>query len=108
MSEGTPVPQINASKIPGGGGVAGALFAVISMVIFLIGIPALRYFLLGAILLGCAVALVIHFSRHQTPGKPWLLAETEEEDRKATRDQLPKRSEHLFGHDRTIPSPFAS
>ena len=51
-------PQINVSKIPGGGGVAGALFAVISMVIFLIGIPMLRYMLPAAIVLGCGFALL--------------------------------------------------
>jgi hypothetical protein len=67
-----PLPQINVSKIPGSGGVAGALFAVISMTIFLIGIPALRYFLPAAIALGGGVALAIHFKRHENPGKPWI------------------------------------
>jgi hypothetical protein len=66
MPEGTPNPQINVSRIPGGGGVAGALFAIISMVIFLIGIPALRYFLVAAIVLGGCVALLIRFLRHET------------------------------------------
>ena len=47
--------------------------AIISMAIFLIGIPALRYFLPAAILLGGAVALIIHFIRHETPGKAWIL-----------------------------------
>lgn len=70
MRESAPNPQINVSKIPGGGGIAGALFAIISMVIFLIGIPALRYMFPAAIVLGCAVAMVIHFKRHETPGKP--------------------------------------
>jgi hypothetical protein len=66
MPEGTANPQINVSRIPGGGGVAGALFAIISMVIFLIGIPALRYFLAAAIVLGVGVALLIRFLRHET------------------------------------------
>lgn len=79
MSEDTPTPpQINVSKIPGGGGVAGALFALISTVIFVIGIPALRYFLVAAIVLGCGVALVVRFSRHKTTGAPWILAATKE------------------------------
>ena len=72
MQESTPSPQINVSKIPGGGGIAGALFAVISMVIFLVGIPLARYFLLAAIVLGCGVALVIHSIRHEAIGKPWI------------------------------------
>ena len=69
---------MGSTPIRGGGGIAGALFAVISMVIFLIGIPALRYFLLGAIVLGCVVSLVIHFIRRETPGKPWILPASEE------------------------------
>ena len=73
MSEHAPRPQINVSKIPGGAGVAGALFAVISMLIFLLGIPALRVMLPAAIVLGCGVALVLHFIRHETPGASWIL-----------------------------------
>ena len=76
MREGTPNPQINVSKIPGGGGIAGALFVVISMLIFLIGIPALQYFFSAAIILGCGVALVIHLIRHDTPGTSWILSAT--------------------------------
>jgi hypothetical protein len=76
MREGTPNPQINVSKIPGGGGIAGALVAVISMLIFLIGIPALQYFFSAAIILGCGVALVIHLIRHDTPGTSWILSAT--------------------------------
>jgi hypothetical protein len=73
MMEDGPSPQINVSKIPGGGGVAGALFAVISMVIFLIGIPILRYMFPAAIVIGCGVALVRHFIRHETTGASWIL-----------------------------------
>jgi len=76
MPESVPTPQINVSKIQGGGGAAGSLFAVISMLIFLIGIPALRYFLPAAIVLGGAVALAIHFKRHETTGAPWIESDT--------------------------------
>jgi hypothetical protein len=76
MSESTPGPQINVSKIVAGGGIAGAIFTVSSTLIFLIGIPALRYFLPAAIVLGCGVAVIIHFIRHETPGKSWILAAT--------------------------------
>ena len=72
MSDDVRKPQINLSSIPVGGGVAGALCAVASMGIFLIGIPALRYFLPAAIVIGGGVALAIHFTRHETPGKPWI------------------------------------
>jgi len=80
MRERIPNPQINVSKIPAGGGIAGAMFAIISMIIFLIGIPALRYFLVGAIVLGGIVAVAIHFRRHDTPGRAWLLASKEDDD----------------------------
>ena len=73
MDQGSPKPQINLSKIPGGGGIAGALFAFGSMLIFLIGIPRLRLFLLAAIVLGCGVALILRCVRRETPGKPWIL-----------------------------------
>jgi len=76
MNQGSPNPQINVSKIPGAGGIAGAIFAFGSMLIFLIGIPRLRFFLLAAIVLGCGVALVLRFVRRETPGKPWILSDT--------------------------------
>src|SRR5579862_582228 len=73
MSEGSPNPQINVSKIPGGAGIAGALFALGSMLIFLIGIPRLRYFFVAALILGSLVALVLRFVHRETPGKPWII-----------------------------------
>jgi hypothetical protein len=74
MREDTPNPQINISKIPVGGGLAGAFFAIGSMTIFLIGLPVLRYMFPAAIVLGCGVALVLHLVRHETPGAPWILS----------------------------------
>jgi hypothetical protein len=76
MQDAVGSPQINSAKIPVGGGIAGAMVALISMLIFLIGIPVLRFFLPAAIVLGSLVALVIHFIRHETPGKPWILSAT--------------------------------
>jgi len=70
VRESPSTPQINASKMPVGGGVAGALVVISTMLIFLVGIPAMRYFLIGAIVLGCAVAGIIHFSRRFFPPKP--------------------------------------
>jgi hypothetical protein len=73
MSEITPGPQINMSKIAVGGGIAGAIFAVGSMLIFLVGIPAIRYVFPAAVVLGCAVAVVMHIIRHKTLGGAWIL-----------------------------------
>ena len=76
MIDETTNPQINISKIPIGGGIGGA-FAAISMVLtILLGIPALWYLVAAAVVLGCAVALVLHFTRHRNPGAPWLLPGT--------------------------------
>lgn len=74
MQEHTPSPQINISKVVVGGGIAGAIFAIGSMLIFLIGIPMLRYIFPAALILGCGVGLVLHFMRHKTLGEPWILA----------------------------------
>jgi hypothetical protein len=76
MREGPASPQINSAKIPVGEGIAGAIFAGGSTLIFLIGIPALRYFLPAAVLLGCGVALAIHFTRHETPATSRILSAT--------------------------------
>ena len=73
MREDTSRPQINLAKIPVGGGIAGAIFAIGSMLIFLLGIPVLRYVFPAAIVLGCAVALAINFMRHETPGSAWIM-----------------------------------
>ena len=80
-----PRPQINASKIVFGGGIAGLIFTVGSMLIFLAGLPVLRYMFPCAIVLGCVVALVLRFARHDTPGKPWLLPGTESQTRPSPR-----------------------
>jgi cell division protein FtsW (lipid II flippase) len=78
LKEGTP-PQINLSKIPGDAGTAGAIFAISTVLIFLIGIPALRYFLPAAIVSGCGIAFLIYVIRrcfrHPTPGAPWILSD---------------------------------
>ena len=72
MREEAPSPQINVSKIVVGGGIAGAIFTIGSMVIFLVGIPLIRYVFPAAIVAGCAVALILHFMRRETPGRSWI------------------------------------
>jgi hypothetical protein len=79
VSEDTKRPQINSAKLRVGGEIAGAIFTLGSVLIFLLGIPVLRYMFPAAILVGCAVALVLHFIRHENPGTPWLLSATEQE-----------------------------
>jgi len=76
MTDSTPRPQINASRVIFGGGIAGAIFAVSSTAIFLTGIPAARYLLVPAAVLGAGVALVLHFARHKVTGESWILPAT--------------------------------
>jgi sugar phosphate permease len=78
MKEATPRPQIDSAKLGVGGGIAGAIFTIGSVLIFLFGIPVLRYLFPAAIVLGCIVALVLRFIRHDTPGKSWLLPAMEQ------------------------------
>jgi len=99
MKDDTPNPQINVSKVVVGGGIAGAIFTVGSMVIFLLGIPLLRYIFPAAIVLGCAVALILHFVRHETPGKSWLLSVTENDTEASSEREHngnPERSARIF------------
>lgn len=49
-------PGISMHKLPVSGGAVGLLFAVGSMLVFLLGIPAMRWFLVGSIVLGLGVA----------------------------------------------------
>ena len=78
MNEDSPRPQINSAKISTGGGIAGAIFSIGSLLIFLFGIPVLRYLFPAAVILGCAVALLLHFTRRETPGAPWIIAATQQ------------------------------
>ncbi len=48
-------PEISMHRIPVGGGAAGLIFAVGSCLVFLVGIPALRWFLLLAVVVGSAI-----------------------------------------------------
>jgi hypothetical protein len=55
-SSGRLHPGISMHKLPVSSGAAGLLFVAGSMLIFLLGIPALRWFLGVSIALGSAVA----------------------------------------------------
>jgi hypothetical protein len=64
-TNGSLLPGINFHKLPVSGGAAGLLVAVGSTLIFLFGIPLVRWFLAGAFALGLGVALILRvFHRH--------------------------------------------
>ena len=65
----SPRPSINFSHIEVGDGIAGALVAGSCIIIFLVGIPALRTFLYGALALGLAMAGIIRLI-HRFPSAP--------------------------------------
>lgn len=65
MSDRTPSPEINMSKIHFGGGIGGLVFTVGSMLIFLLGVPGLWYFFAFAVALGVGIAAVLHFANRR-------------------------------------------
>jgi hypothetical protein len=95
MKEDAARPQINASKLVVGGGIIGAVFAAGSMSIFLIGIPILRVMFPAAIVLGGAVAFILHFRRHEVPGAPWIISAIEK------KTEVPSRREHAENTERS-------
>ncbi len=62
MKNDHPHPGITMHKIPVGAGFAGLVFTIGSMAIFLIGLPALWYFVAGAVALGIGVAIVLRLT----------------------------------------------
>jgi hypothetical protein len=54
-------PGINMQKLPVGGGFVGILFAIGSAVIFILGFPALWYFVAFSAGLGIVIAGLIRF-----------------------------------------------
>ncbi len=68
MREDNPNPQINVSKIVVGGGIAGAIFTIGSMSIFLTGLPLLWFMFPAALVVGSGVALLLHLS-HRKPAR---------------------------------------
>jgi len=74
MKDNLSYAEINAAKVPVDGNIGGMIFAASTVLIFLWGIPLLRYIFPAAIVSGCVIAFVLHFIRHETPGAPWILA----------------------------------
>ena len=63
MNDESPRAEINMAKIPVSGGIAGLIFAVGTMAIFVIGIPSIRYMLPASLVLGCGIAAFLR-TRH--------------------------------------------
>ncbi len=62
--------EINLSQIRVGGGAAGFLFAAGTVYIFFLGIPALRWFLAGAIVVGTVISVALRIFHRHKPTRP--------------------------------------
>ena len=60
-------PGISMHRITVGGGVMGALFAVGTALIFLLGLPASRWFLLASLFVGVCVAALLYVWHRRHP-----------------------------------------
>ena len=67
MKNNLPTTEINVAKVPVDGNIGGLLFTIGTVMIFYWGIPFLRFIFPAAIVLGCGVALALHFTHHETP-----------------------------------------
>lgn len=66
-----PYTEINMSHIRVGGGVMGFLFAASTAYIFVVGIPAVRWFFLGAVATGFAIAIALRLFHQYKPTRPF-------------------------------------
>ena len=60
-------PGITIHRMAVGGSIMGALFAIGTVLIFVIGLPVSRWFLLASVLLGTGVASVLYFWHKNNP-----------------------------------------
>lgn len=60
-------PGISIHRIAVGGGIMGALFAIGSALIFVVGVPLGPWFLLGSILVGIVVAVALYVWHKRNP-----------------------------------------
>jgi len=63
MKQDYPHQGITMHRIRFGGGVAGLMFTLGCMVLFLAGLPILWYPFVAAIAFGAGIATVLHFLR---------------------------------------------
>ena len=62
MKKSNSSPEINISKIPVGAGVAGVIFTLGTLLIFLFGVPGLWGFFGLALALGLGIAVVLRLT----------------------------------------------
>jgi hypothetical protein len=65
-----PSAQINMSSIPVAGDIGGLFFVVGAVVTVLLGVPAVRWFILGSVAGGCLLAVGVFAWRSSHPSEP--------------------------------------
>jgi hypothetical protein len=65
-----PRAEINMSQIRVGGGVPGLIFAAGTVYIFFAGVPEVRWFLAGAILVGLVISIALRLFHSYKPSRP--------------------------------------
>jgi hypothetical protein len=65
-----PSAEINLSSIPVAGDIGGLFFVVGTVMTVLLGVPAVRWFILGSIAGGCALAVGVFAWRSSHPSEP--------------------------------------
>ena len=60
-------PGIRVDHIEVEGGAVGLIFVASTIYTFFVGIPALRWFLVGAIVLGTVISLALYFFHKHAP-----------------------------------------
>jgi hypothetical protein len=76
MTEEPAYPRIDMSHIRVGGGVAGFIFTAGSVYIFLVGVPALRWFFVWAIVAGAFISIALGLFHKHKPARPVTFGET--------------------------------
>lgn len=77
-------PGITMHKLPVGGGFVGALFAIGSALIFVIGFPTLWYFVALAFAMGVGVAIFLKVVHDHRPDRDRPLSILQADPRPAT------------------------
>jgi hypothetical protein len=68
--ENNPQPLINMSNIQVGGGIIGLVFSIGTILIFLTGIPSLRWFPVGAVAMGSVISFGLKLFHERKPARP--------------------------------------
>jgi predicted lipid-binding transport protein (Tim44 family) len=69
QAEDSPA-EINMSQIRVGGGVIGLIFAAGTAYIFFVGVPAVRWFLAGAGVVGVLISAALRVFHQYRPSRP--------------------------------------